>query len=72
MTNGRPIVCIGSSLGDIGLYYLDDEKSKREARGGPTMLCKFSFKDRGMKVELDEMNEKSDEEVVPSIRISFK
>lgn len=72
MTNGRHIVCIGSSLGDIGIYYLDDEKSKREAKGGPTVLSKFSFKDRGMKIDLDEINEKSDEEVAPSIKISFK
>lgn len=45
VTNGRPIICIGTFLGDIALYYLDDEKLKREVKGGPTLLSKFHFTD---------------------------
>lgn len=54
---------MGSSFGDIAMYYLDDEKAKREARGGPTMLSRFSFIDRGMKIETDDVAEKSDEDL---------
>lgn len=73
VTNGRPIVCMGSSNGDIAMYYLDDDKTRRDARGGPTMLSRFSFNDRGMKIETDDAAEKSDEEIPqPPVRISFR
>ena len=49
VTNGRPIICLGSQMGDIAIYYLDDDRAKREARGGPTCLTKFHFNHRGSK-----------------------
>jgi len=55
------------------MYYLDDEKSKREARGGPTILSRFRFKDRGIKIEPDDLNNESDLEIPnPPVRISFR
>ncbi len=51
VTNGRPIICIGSALGDIAVYYLDDDKARRAKRGGPTVLTRFSFVERGMKMD---------------------
>ena len=36
-------------MGDLAIYYLDDDKEKREARGGPTCLTKFHFNHRGAK-----------------------
>jgi hypothetical protein len=71
VTNGRPIVCVGSPTGDIGIYYLDDDKAKRDVRGGPTVLQRFSFKDRGMKVEVDDQARDSDDNKSP-VRISFR
>ena len=68
VTNGRPIICLGSTLGDIALYYLDDDKIKRDKRG-PTCLTRFSFSDRGMKVDDDP--DKSEEETKPPVRLSF-
>ena len=54
VTNGRPIVCIGTFFGDIALYYLDDDKLKREVRGGPTLLSKFHCSDYRFKTEIDD------------------
>jgi hypothetical protein len=50
-------------LGDIAIYYLDDEKRMREGKG-PALLRQFNFNDRGVKIDLDEINRDSDAEEV--------
>lgn len=50
---------MGSQLGDIAMYYLDDEKRLKEGKG-PALLRQFNFNDRGVKVELDDINKDSD------------
>ena len=72
VTNGRPIVCVGSAIGDIGIYYLDDDKEKRR-KFGPTILQKFSFSDRGIKMDVDDLAKDSDDNnKSPEVRISFR
>lgn len=63
VTNGRPIVLLGSALGDIAMYYLDDDKTKRESRGGPTILTRFAFADRGKKLIREADADESDSEI---------
>ena len=70
MSNGRPIVCLGSILGDIAIYYLDDEKELREQRGGPTLVKRFSFAERGMRVE-DDADRSDCEQPTAKTRLSF-
>jgi hypothetical protein len=50
---------MGSQLGDIAMYYLDDEKRLKEGKA-PALLRQFNFNDRGVKVELDDINKDSD------------
>lgn len=61
ITNGRPIICMGSQLGDIAIYYLDSEKRIKEGRG-PMLLKQFNFNDRGARFDLDDINKDSDDE----------
>jgi hypothetical protein len=51
VTNGRPIICLGSNQGDLAVYYLDDVREKREARGAPSLLTRFHFNEKGVKHE---------------------
>lgn len=63
---------MGSQLGDIAMYYLDDEKRLKEGKG-PALLRQFNFNERGIKVELDDINKDSDfEEDHKPVRISFR
>lgn len=74
VTNGRPIICVGTSSSDVGIFYLDDEPQLRAQQGGPTCLRKFCFLDRAMKFEAPD----SDDELVQqqqskrNVRISFR
>ena len=40
--NSRPILCIGSNLGDVGVYYLDSESSE------PQQVLRFNFIDKNL------------------------
>ena len=46
VTNGRPIICIGSQNGDIAIYYLDGKDSK--GRMCPDLIDQFNFFERGV------------------------
>ena len=50
VTNGRPIIVMGSLHGDISILYIDLERSKE---GKPMLLAKFNFHERGVKIEED-------------------
>ena len=52
---------MGSQLGDVAIYYLDDEKRIWEGKG-PLLLKQFNFNDRGVRVDLDEINKDTDSE----------
>jgi len=45
VTNGRPIICLGSQLSEIMIYYLDGEDEKEKPR--PYPLRQFKFFERG-------------------------
>ena len=49
VTDGRPIVCLGSQLGDVAIYYIDhiDKKGKVCQK----QIEMFNFFERGQKVE---------------------
>lgn len=52
---------MGSQLGDVAIYYLDDEKRIREGKS-PLLLKQFNFNDRGARFDLDDINKDSDAE----------
>lgn len=57
VTDGRPIVCIGSQLGDIAIYYIDHMNPKG-------IVCQkqiemFNFFERGSKIEVVSENEEN-------------
>ena len=47
VTNQRPIVCIGSQLGDIAIYYIDHQVQKGKV--GQKLIEMFNFFDRTVK-----------------------
>lgn len=46
VTNGRPIICLGSQNGDIAIYYLDGKDSK--GKMCQRLIDQFNFFERGM------------------------
>lgn len=53
VTDSRPIICLGSQLGDIAIYYLDHVN--KDGKIGPKLIQSFNFFERGInKVVSDE------------------
>jgi len=48
VTDSRPIICLGSQLGDVAVYYLDHVKNIASGTVGPKLIIQFNFFDRGV------------------------
>jgi hypothetical protein len=76
VTNGRPIICLGSLNGDIAVYYLDSDPRYPDKL--PQLLKQFNFLDRGAK--FDPSSDSDEEAAKPAqddraknkVSISFK
>ena len=45
VTNERPIICLGSQMGDIAIYYVDHVS--QQGKLGPKLILQFNFFERG-------------------------
>ena len=63
VTDGRPIICLGSQIGDISIYYID-AVSKATGKMGPKLIVSFNFFERGVKkiVSESEDDNRSDDD----------
>lgn len=77
VTNGRPIICLGSLCGNIAVYYLDATDAKGINKR-PQLLKQFNFNDRCAKFETDDFDldesagKRHDSRKDSQVRISLK
>ena len=48
VTDGRPIICLGSEFSDIAIYYLDHVANPKDGKIGQKLLASFNFFERGI------------------------
>ena len=58
VTDQRPILCLGSQLGDVAVYYLDHVNP--DGRVGEKLIVKFNFFERGIN-KVDEGTDDDDD-----------